>query len=267
MPLMNELCNPSPHILQLCYAQLHLVLFLVILTSKETAGSSRKNGSRSSKKTNWRWQFCYNLTKLIAFYANTPLQACHLELLKTTPFYHFLLPFINKAVILDCIKGTKSGVEKILDTYDKKTRTFRLGNKQLVITPAEFSIIMGIQSGNRDINTKDTQVSPDSLLKRKFNGISLVKPTHLKTQILSSLASPDFQDIYDSVRIIILHVRSSILFVSTSEVARVWMFRVCENLDELCTYNWGTTVLDYLMNYVNTKSPQDVQGCTTFLQV
>lgn len=81
------------------------------------------------------------------------------------------------------------------------------------------------------------------------------------------MISPELIDIQDTVRIIILHVMSFILFVSSSEVARVWMFRVCEDIGALGTYNWGQAVLDYLMKYVNTKDAEDVRGCTTFIQV
>lgn len=126
---------------------------------------------------------------------------------------------------------------------------------------------MGIASGHKNIDMKDTQVSPNSLLKRKFDGIRLVKPQHLKTQLLKSIISPELVDIYDTVRIIILHVMSCILFVSSSAVARVWMFQIYENIEELCNYNWGQSVLDYLMKYVHTKNSQYVKGSTTFLQV
>lgn len=158
-------------------------------------------------------------------------------------------------------------MEKIINTYDKDEKTFHIGNKQLLITPAEFDIIMGIASGHKNIDMKDTQVSPNSLLKRKFDGIRLVKPQHLKTQLLKSMISPELVDIYDTVRIIILHVMSCLLFVSSSAVARVWMFQIYENIEELCNCNWGQSVLDYLMKYVHTKNAQYVKGSTTFLQV
>lgn len=55
---------------------------------------------------------------LIAFYSDVTLHP-YLELLKTTIFYHFLLPFINKLVSPHSIIGTKSGVVKIISTFDK----------------------------------------------------------------------------------------------------------------------------------------------------
>lgn len=94
-------------------------------------------------------------------------------------------------------------------------------------------------------------MGPNSPLKHKF---SLVKPKHLKAQLLKSMISPELLDIYDTVRIIILHVMSCILFVSSCEVARVWMFGVCDHIEELCNYNWGHAILAYLMKYVDTKN-------------
>lgn len=188
-------------------------------------------------------------------------------MLKTIPFYNFLLPFITKAVTPPCILGTKTGLIKIIDTYDKTKQAFIIGKKKLVITPSEFEVIMGITSGTRDIDMKDCQVGPTSLLKRKFNNLNLVKPHHLKIEVLNAVASSEIIDIHDNVRIIALHVMASILFVASNEVARVWMFRIYENLEELYDYNWAQAVLNYLMGYVNSSDAQDVKGCTIFLQV
>lgn len=226
-----------------------------------------QHDKRPSKRKGWRRQFRSNLSKLVAFFTNVTLQSYHIDLLKTTPFYHFLIPFVDKAVNPTCIKGTTHGVVKIINTYNKQQKTFVLGGKQLMITPTECDVILGITSGNKDIDLKDCLVGPASLRKRKFPNISEVKPKHLKTQLMQSIESSELVDIQDTIRLIILYVMSSILFVASSEVARWWMFRVCENLDELHEYNWGKAIVDYLMKYVDTKDPQDVKGCTTLLQV
>lgn len=126
---------------------------------------------------------------------------------------------------------------------------------------------MGIASGHKGFDMKDSQISPDSLGLRKFAGINLVKPKHLKSQLLKSSISSELQDIHDTVKIIILHVMSYVIFVTSSEVARCWMFRVWDNIEKLRVYNWGKAVIDYLMNFIEKKEAQDVKGCTTFLQV
>lgn len=97
-----------------------------------------------------------------------------------------------------------------------------------MITPAEFDVIIGIASWCKDTDMKDCQVGPTSLPKQKFDSISLVQPKHLKDQLLKSVTSPELVDIHDTVKIIILHVMSCILFIANSEVARVWMFQMCE---------------------------------------
>lgn len=195
------------------------------------------------------------------------LQQCHLEVLQTTPFYHFLIPFINKDIPPVCAKGTKTGLVKIIETYSKSDKAFIIGGKHLTTTPAEFDIIMGITSGNNNIDMKDYQISPNSLLKRKFSGVKIIKPQNLKSELLKSIAGTQLVDIHDTVRILILQVLSCILFVASNEVARVWMFRIVEDLSDLGSYNWGKAVLDYLMRYVDSNEAQDVKGCTTFLQV
>lgn len=246
----------------------HIIHFpLKLLPPLFLTGSSHKNGQRKPRNPKWRRQFRSNLTKMVAFYSNITLRPYHLELLQTTPFYQFLMPFITKSVAPGCIKGTKTGLLKILETYSKPAEAFIIGNKELTVAPSEFDLIMGIASGSSDIDTKDCQVSPTSLLKRKFSNINVVKPHHLKAQLLESIAGTDLVDIHDTVRILILHVLACILFVASNEVARVWMFRICDNISELGEYNWGKAVLRYLMDYVKRTPAQDVKGCTTFLQV
>lgn len=111
------------------------------------------------------------------------------------------------------------------------------------MTAREFDIIMGIASGDKAIDMRDTNIGPNSLLRRRFDGINLIKPQHLKAELQKCMVSPEAIDIQDTVWIIILHAMSCILFVSSSEVARLWMFRVCEDIESIGTYNWGKRLL------------------------
>lgn len=146
---------------------------------------------------------------------------------------------MNTAVIPTCIKGTKTGLAKIINTYNKIEQAFVIGNKHLMATPGEFGIIMGITSGNKVIDMKDCQVGPTSLLKRKFDGMNLVKPQHLKAQLLKSILGAELVDIHDTVKIFILHVLACILFLASNEVARIWIFRICDNINNLATTTWA----------------------------
>lgn len=184
-----------------------------------------------------------------------------------TPFYQFLLPFINKAVNPKHIKGTKTGLVNILDSYDKAEQVFVIGGKRLRITAAEFELIFGIPSGNNIIDMKESTVGSESLGKRKFSDFPSITPTHLKQEVLKTMKSTDPRDIEDTVKMIILHVMACVLFVASTDVVRWWMLRICENLNELRNYNWGKSVVDYLMNFVQTSPSEEVRGCTALLQV
>lgn len=231
------------------------------------AGTNQNHKTSGGCKKNWRRQFRSNLSKVIAFLQQVELQQPHLELLKLTPFYHFLLPFINKAVNPKYIKGTNKGLVKILDSYDKEQQVFVLAGKKLSITATEFELIFGIVSGTADIDMKDSTVHEQSLGKRKFSDFPTITPTHLKTEILKSMKGTTQQDIEDTVKLIILHIMSCVLFVTSSDIVRWWMLRVCEDLGSLKHYNWGKCVVDYLMNFVQTSLSESVRGCTALLQV
>lgn len=211
---------------------------------------AKKRGASTSRTTNWPWQFRSNLTKVISFLSDVELRQQHLDLLQLTPFYHFLLPFINKAVNPKHIKGTKKGLVHILSSYDKEQQVIVIGGKKLSITPTGFTVIFGISSGTRDIDMKDSSVSDTSHAMHKFSDVLNITPTIMKTEILKSMKSSKPQDVEDTVKLLILHTMACVMFVASSDVARWWMLRICENLEALNNYNWGKCVVDYLMNFV-----------------
>lgn len=207
-----------------------------------------------------------NLTKVITFFADVELQQHHLDLLQETPFYQFLMPFISKAVNTKHIKGTKKGLVNIIDSYDKVQQSFIIAGKQLTITPTEFDVIFGSSSGSHDIDMKDSTVSETSLGKRKFSQVTNITSTVLKSEILKSMKSSKPRDVQDTVKPLILHTMACVIFVASSDVVRWWMLRLFENLEDLKNYNWGKYVVDYLMSFIQTCTPEMVQGCT-LLQV
>lgn len=74
----------------------------------------------------------------------------------------------------------------------------------------------------------------------------------MKEQLKITVESTKEEDIQDTVRIIVLHTLSCVLFVACSDVACFWQFKYCDNLDELWEYNWGEAIVKYLKNYIRT---------------
>lgn len=177
------------------------------------------------------------------------------------------MPFVNKQIPATYTKGTQSGVVKILETYNRAEQAFIVGVKQLTITASEFEAIFGIASGNEEIDMKNCTVSEQSMGKRRFSEYSTITPKHLKAEILVSMKSNLQQDIEDTVKMIIVHVMACVLFIASSDVIRWWMLRICEDLHELHSYNWGQGVIDYLTTFLQSHPAEQVKGCTTLVQV
>lgn len=107
-------------------------------------GSGKKRAASTSRQKQWRRQVRSNLTKVISFLDGVELQNHHLALLQITPFYQFLLPFINKAINPKHIQGTKRGLVNILDSYDKNQQGFLIAGKKLTITVSKFEVILAL---------------------------------------------------------------------------------------------------------------------------
>lgn len=204
---------------------------------------------------------------MISFFNGVKLRQVHLDCLKKTPFYHFVLPFAKRRITPSCVKGTQKGTTNLLMTYDKQQKAFVIGGKNLTITPEECDLILGITSGSKDVNMRKASVIDSSLAQRKFMEYKTIKPKCLKDQLLKYIESDEQQDIEDTVRIIILHLMSNVLFVASGDVVNWWMFRTCDKLDALNEYNWGKGIVGYFMKYVDKKPPSQVRGCTILFQV
>lgn len=175
------------------------------------------------------------------------------------------MPFINNAVDPKHIKGTKMGLVDILDTYDKTQQVFVVGGKKLSITASEFEVIFGIASGPEDIDMKNSTIGDDSLGNHLFADTTIITPRHLKEEILKAMKGTDQHSVEDTVKLLILHVMACVLFVASTDIARWLMMRIC--LYELRSYNWGKCVVEYVMNFVQTSSSEEVRGCTAVLHV
>lgn len=110
-------------------------------------------------------------------------------------------------------------------------------------------------------------VYESSLGRRRFLTRKRVTAVDLYNELLQCIEGTTKSDIEDTVRLIILHIVRCVLFVASVDIARGWMFKMCDKLDELRDYDWGKAVVEYLMNYLNNKDAKDVKGCTAFLQV
>ena len=72
------------------------------------------------------------------------IQADFVEALNNTPFGPIFMAFYNEEFGAE--KGLKSNVVvlRILDQYDRDTRTFRIGGKQIELTVEDVALTFGL---------------------------------------------------------------------------------------------------------------------------
>ncbi|KAL7087270.1 hypothetical protein ACP275_13G057400 [Erythranthe tilingii] len=118
------------------------------------ADDIKKLGQTVRQEKTWTRQFRGGLCKTVTFFRDMPLRQPHLDCLRKTPFYHFVMSFLRRQITRKSVRGTQSGTAALLMTYDKENKCFNLGGKELVITPEECDLIFGITSGSMEVDRK-----------------------------------------------------------------------------------------------------------------
>lgn len=231
------------------------------------AVASRKVVMKKMSEGNWKNQFRGSLMKIVRFFQGWKLRDDHIRCLKSTPFYYFIMPFIKGKYTTSNAWCMQAGAVQLFMTYNQGTDSFHIAGKELKIDPEEFDIIFGIKSGSLHVDTSRANFRESSLAKRKFQEYAKVRPGHLKTVLLEYLESTKDEDVADTVRIIVIHLLTSIFFVAGAEQVNWWMFRLVDDLENLREYNWGQAVVSYLMKSVKSKKPEKVRGCTILFMV
>lgn len=231
------------------------------------SGGADQLAKKELAEVNYRKQYRSNLGKIISFLSTVNLRPAHIARLRRTPFYTFLEPFISKKVPSKSVTGMQKGQVEILMAYNRNDKEFHIGGHSLTIHPTEFELLFGVPSGDKEIDMTPSPVADSAFGRRKFPNKAKVTATDLLEELEKSVKGTSQRDIEDTVRILILHTVSSVFFVACADVARGWQFKLCEDLDKLRDYNWSKGAVDYLNNYLQSKKPKDVRGCTAFLQV
>ncbi|XP_012857591.1 PREDICTED: uncharacterized protein LOC105976874 [Erythranthe guttata] len=226
------------------------------------AGELKQLAINAREEETWTRQFCGGLSKTVSFFRKLQLRKVHVECLKKTPFYHFVMPFVRGLITRGSVRGTQTGTVTMLFTYDKNCKAFILGGKKLIINLRECDLIFGITSGEDPVNRKRSQIYDSPLAMRKFRQYKKLRTCHLTEQLLKYIHSDKQEDVEDTVRIVIIHLLCTVFFVTDGGRVNWWMFRICNNLDLLNKYNWGKGIVDYFMHFVNRHPPAKVRGCT-----
>lgn len=235
-------------------------IFLCIAGTRKLLFKKRNNNG-------WKRQFRSSLVSVVRFFDKLPLRDVHMQCLRNTPFYSFLLPFIKGNITPGSMHGMQDGTLQFLMTYMKTEHCFEVAGKKLNIDPLEFDLIFGIKSGKKSIGTTKSSPNEWSLVERKFSKYKKIRPGHLKAVLLKNVQSNDVIDIIDIGRIIVIYLLSTVFFVAGGDSVNGWIFRICDDFMDLNEYNWGQAVVEYLMKSVNKNPPEKVRGCTVLLQV
>lgn len=201
------------------------------------------------------------------FFKGLKIRKVHLDLLKTTPFYNFVLPFVKGKYSAGEVRGMQDGLVQMLMSYDNSRNCFHIGGKYLKIDPSEFDVIFGIRSGDVYLNPTRSSLRDSDLAKRKFQIFKKIRPGFLRHVLKGSLDSDDEADVSDSVKVMIIYLLSTIFFVAGGDTVNMWFFRICDNLELLNSYNWGLAVVNYLMKSIQKRPAESVRGCTLLFMV
>ncbi|XP_012857122.1 PREDICTED: uncharacterized protein LOC105976392 [Erythranthe guttata] len=169
------------------------------------------------KKGKWTSKYRANMPSIVSF-EDINLRPPHYACLRRTPFYHLGVPFAKHKLSRDDVPGTQNGTFKIMTSYSKTDRAFHIGGKNITITPQDCKLIFGIQSGNTQMTFDWSRKPQQGLAARRFAAHPSLHQKTLKHQLLQCVDSDNNEDIEDVVRLMILHLMSTVLFNTSAEI-------------------------------------------------
>ncbi|KAG5521455.1 hypothetical protein RHGRI_033873 [Rhododendron griersonianum] len=163
-----------------------------------------------------------NMQAMIRLMKGFPVTPALKDSLKKTPFWNLINAFIEQKVKSDHCRKFDEVVVKIVESYDANTRTFRLGNKHVMLEREDVKLIFGISCGNEEINQgyckkEDVQLAVKWKIKEKRLDTSIIKKL-LKDKQNSKLE----EDMDDIARLLCLFLCET-LFFSTSGTTINWV--------------------------------------------
>lgn len=217
-------------------------------------------------------QYRSTLSAILTLFKNLTFTDSHKSCIRRTPFGELLMPFIeDEKITHNSLKKSDYGINKILITYNRPERAFVLGGKRMTITQTECKLILGIKSGRRRMtiveNKYGSSNSTHGLAVRRFQGIKTLRLGHLRDRIQELMPSDAPTDIEDVIRMIVLHLMTTVFFTSSGDCVKWAYLQYVEDFHRMNQYNWAKEIVDNLMKSIHDNGAATAKGCTPIVLV
>jgi len=220
------------------------------------------------------------------------IQADFVEAMNNTPFGPIFMAFYNEEFGAEKALKSNVAVLRILDQYDRNTKTFTIGGKEIELTVEDVALTFGLPVNgadfvmNKTCTMKDrgvikhyfpnikkiTKVSIEEALddllvkKRRRREVDVTKDEQLEQQMtlheiirdMHRLAAQDF------TTLVILYM-SATLFFSGSKCTVPWyIVEQIANMQLMRTICWAKAVWQFLIESIDIfrHTTYELQGCS-----
>lgn len=230
-----------------------------------------------------------NLVPVVKLLKNTTITTKQKKEIHKSPFGYLLLGIIDdldedddesdnednavKEPYETHVRKNDLDILHLIQQYQKGTGgEFKLGAKSVWLKENELALIFGICSGTTPITlsihpTKPKTRFADQIMEVDTKGQRIISIKSLKSYFDRVVKKNTDEDAKDVARVLTLFVLATVFCPNTgSRISWSYLEYVCD-LEKSKSYAWSKLITNEQIKDLETKTPNNVQGCTVGLLV
>ncbi|CAN6547880.1 unnamed protein product [Malus baccata var. baccata] len=189
--------------------------------------------------------------------------------MKTTPFWRLYQAYRDKLVTTEHFSALDNDIKMIIEQYDKDQGCFVFGDIKGVVTANDIAVIFGISNEGRNLEYTCTpgEKKKKTFMSKYFSDmVDRVIKTRIEASIRNIVAGRSIEERTDFSRLVCIYLCNTLLLCNSSTQISRKLVGICENLDQIQTYNWAVAIAECLnKSLVHASKPHLVTGCVPSL--
>ena len=192
--------------------------------------------------------------------------------MKTTPFWRLYRAYRDKLVTTEHFSALDNDIKMIIEQYNKGQECFVFGDIKGMVTAKDIAEIFGIPNEGKMLEytgTPGEKTKKTTFMSKYFSDmVDRVTKTRIEASIRNIVAGRSIEERADFARLVCIYFCNTLLLCNSSTQISWKLVGICENLDQIQTYNWAAAIAECLnKSLIHASKPHLVTGCVPALLV